>query len=250
MKFLKERDVYLMLNKSQFKHFNYPRLIEHDNTSLTIEYYEGVKGWDDELISSKQVIKSLIEFNMLLINNKEIQHKRFDMINLIRNPNFSIIKGILLNFYQFKHTIIIRLFYGMLLQTINKSPEKKFLVHGDVSRYQNLITTNSKLIFIDFESVLITRNFYLIDIIGLAINYKNLRLNRMDWLDINLVINYLQEMPYKFKSKDIKLQIYLVLIYKVINSKDEIVRNNVIDQLSNYNKFDSVHLCLLDDYFD
>jgi hypothetical protein len=192
-----------------------------------MEYIDGSKGWKTELFSKDDIVSSIMEFNLSYKKSSMISNLR--LISFIRNPVFSMLKGLAKNIKRINLKFFLKSILFIIIYEFKLTGCKSFfLMHGDVSRYQNIISSLNGLYYIDFESSIITKKFYLLDIVGLAIDYEKIRLNNQYWLDIDLINNYLKAHPCKDSLKIIKNQIRLLIFYKICNTTESLLFNRLV----------------------
>lgn len=195
--------------------FLYPKFIDSNCELFNLEFIDGTKGWNKDLIIDRKIIQALTSFTNLKVRKYFV----IRFLSFIRNPYITIIKGMMklvvrLDFYFLKILIFILIKYKFKFKN---EIHNDFLIHSDCTAYQNVISVGKELYFIDFESTIFTKDFFLIDIVSMSIDYNKLRNLDSDWLNSFLIADYVKK-NHHFNSKSrLNLQIYLCILRKMIN---------------------------------
>ena len=89
---------------------------------------------------------------------------------------------------------------------------KNYLIHKDLKIDQNMVNTEKGVYFIDFGSSIITKNYFLTDIVELSIDHKNFKVN------FRLIEEYITRL--KLESANIEYlrsQVYLLLLRRFLH---------------------------------
>lgn len=180
---------------------------------MILEFIEGTIGIDIKWITNDQLIKSLLEFNLIFFdgaNEYMIPPKK-----IISNPPLGVI--IALFSHCFPRLGILSLIKCLfLLVKCIVFEEKKdifLLLHKDLTNAGNKITGyNRNIYFLDFEQTCIEQKWILIDIVDLAFSIETLE------IDTTLLNEYLKEIkPFFMKPINVKNQVRFALLRKVTN---------------------------------
>ena len=87
-----------------------------------------------------------------------------------------------------------------------------YLIHKDLKTNQNMIKTDKGIYFIDFGSSILTKHYFLTDIVELATNHI------ANKVDFDLLRSFIQELgPDQFHIQYLQSQIYLLLLRRTLH---------------------------------
>ena len=87
-----------------------------------------------------------------------------------------------------------------------------YLIHKDLKTNQNMISTQNGVYFLDFGSSILTRHYFLIDIVELSTDHLA---NKVDFDLLRLLIKELGSENYKIEY--LRSQIYLLLLRRTMH---------------------------------
>lgn len=201
------------LNNINYHVFNYPKLIKYkENDYLLMEYIPSTKGWDKKNITSSQMANALFEFNLSGHFLKKIKNgvvMKFINRAPIRIFQWSVLK--LWKVIGIKDSIsCIKVLIKSSFQ--QKKSSQAFIMHKDLIGNNNVLTSEKKLYFCDFENVIIEKKWILNDAIDVALS-KDLD------VDKNFIDEYLKAIERNNISNvklNIEAQFRVALLYRVI----------------------------------
>ena len=87
-----------------------------------------------------------------------------------------------------------------------------FLIHKDLKEDQNMIATKNGIYFIDFGSSILTRNYFLTDIVELSTDHVTNTVN------FDLIRQFIVELGVdKYNIEYLRSQIYLLLLRRYLH---------------------------------
>jgi tRNA A-37 threonylcarbamoyl transferase component Bud32 len=190
---------------SQGKKFLYlktPKLISYNNQFIVIEKLNGV-----HFISQKDtysVVPSLFELGRL----GQKFHKNIG--DYISSPTLSIIRMLLVNVFQLGLLEYFRYSSVLISFMISKLDlHRDYFIHRDLSSSHNLVNTIDGVYLYDFGESIITRKYFLADIVALSINLDTFL------IDYDLIKYYLVYSGYAEKRL-IQRQVFLLVLRKYL----------------------------------
>ena len=173
------------------KHIKIEKLIEIENREILIP----------------ELIPSLNEFISLGVGKKR------NVFDLLSSPTQSLIRGLLRNATFLGPRLIFQaLMHLVLLYKNSPRVGGTYLIHKDLKTNQNMISTQNGVYFLDFGSSILTRHYFLIDIVELSTDHLA---NKVDFDLLRLLIKELGSENYKIEY--LRSQIYLLLLRRTMH---------------------------------
>lgn len=193
----REVRVYSWFSEKNHKNLLIPKAYELNSDNIKIE----------KLIEEKteihifKLIPKLKEFTQLG------QNKKMNLYDLISSPAQSVLRGLLFNARYLGINVILQALRHLFILYTNKPLSgKTYLIHKDLKKDQNMMSTTNGVYFIDFGSSILTKYYFLTDIVELASDHKNFTVN------FNLIESFIEELNINnYSTKFLKSQIYLLL---------------------------------------
>lgn len=212
----REVDVYKQFQNHEFKYFNYPRMISSKSGDyMILEFIEAaVDGWDKDKVSERDAVEALFEFNSSKI---ELHENFFEMIlsNIRRK---TICKLGVWSFTTVRNNLGIGAMFsclGILVRSLmtQKTVKVPFILHRDLIGHNNILTTSDgKLYFLDFESIVSEKRWILNDIVDLSLGLDLEFNSRL----FNRYLELLKERTDLSDEIHIKAQVRIALMHRVI----------------------------------
>ena len=158
-------------------------------------------------IGVSELIPSIKEFIQLG------QNKKINFYDFISSPVQSVLRGLITNARFLGVRVIFQALKHLFTLYTNK-PKKSgtYLIHKDLKKDQNMMATNNGVYFIDFGSSILTKYFFLTDIVELATDHKTYT------VDFDIIENLIKELgAVNYNSKFLKSQIYLLLLRRYLH---------------------------------
>ncbi len=152
------------------------------------------------------------------------------VFDAISSPTQSVIRGLIFN-CKFLGIAGVVNASRHLINLYRKRPKnlKSWLIHKDLKIDQNMIPTSKGVYFIDFGSSVITKNYFLTDVVELATNHQTYE------VDFHLIEKFLERLDIKADISFIRSQVYLLLLRRYLHFP-EIDRKNK-EKMYNVKKF-------------
>ena len=162
---------------------------------------------DDALPKLIDIVPKLIEFS----NMGSDERRRF--FDLISSPTQSLVRGLLFNFRFLGLRIVWQALIHLSHLYIYSPPGLNCsLIHKDLKVDQNMIHTDNGLYFIDFGSSIITRHYFLTDIVELATDHQSGR------FDFELVRRFISAKGFDgLNEKYVQAQIFILLLRRYLH---------------------------------
>lgn len=208
-----------------FKHLNYPKLVKATNNYFITKYIEGRDGeWKPCFQLKSLFTKILVDFQ--LSANELTLNWRIKMIAPLFSPTGSVLRLSITNGIKYSgfRSAVKSLILALKLDLRNQRQEFRFLIHGDLipaPRSTNGLIYSKNLIFtasgniyiIDFELPVISRKFFLSDMVDIAFNFEEESLD-WDWL-----MTFVKEQKTRVLIKGLKIedQIRIALLRNVLS---------------------------------
>lgn len=215
IQFKRELRVYNYYPFSKSNHLLIPKLLEVGDNYIKIErLYES-----SNYIETISIIPNLKEFLLL---GKKIQ--KFHLTDFFASPAFNVIRGSLFGVFNYgfrQHTKI--LIYIVKMSFDRKNHDKLYLIHKDLHLNDtggNIVNTEKGVYFYDFGSSILTKRYFLTDVIQLSIDFPKLE------FDIIPVFQLLKSLGYdQDYLRAAKIQIKIIL-YKRFLHLSKIYKEN------------------------
>jgi hypothetical protein len=200
----RELRVYSWHVKKKCKYLLIPKIYEMSNTHLKLEKLTET---NKPIPTVFNLIPNIIEFSLLGYGKKR------KISDFISSPSQSVVRGILKNFKFLGFKIIQSTFLNLFkLYKFKPTYNKCYLIHKDLKINQNMINTSKGVYFIDFGSSIITKNYFLADIVELATDHYNFKVN------FELIKEYIIKINAKDLSIDyLRSQLYLLLLRRYLH---------------------------------
>jgi len=234
LKFSNEKAIYRLLLKRKFRYFNHPDVVNIHNNRIILRYVPGKFGlWrHNKLI--KDLTFSLVEFNQLIVDRFVLS---LHVSSLISNPLISILRGLLNASFDLKSDFKVTSTKNIIKYLKESRTFKtKYLIHRDLGEKHNMFVFDGKIYFFDFESCILTTNFFLVDIVSVSIFREKINsMESFEILDWDIIKMYLNNSDlYRiYDINSLKLQIWLILLRKALHlkQKDNILKRRLLDYL-------------------
>ena len=200
----RELRVYTWYNESNPKYLLIPVAYELNKKFIKIEK---LKELDKKNLQPEEIIENIKEFALLG------DGKRINFYDFLSSPSQSVIRGLVGNVRFLGWQVVISAFKHIFLLYKNK-PRKNttYLIHKDLKKDQNMIITKKGAYFIDFGSSILTKHYFLTDIVELATDHSSYE------VDFDLIKNFIQAMGrVNFRTQYLKSQIYLLLLRRYLH---------------------------------
>ena len=199
----RELRFYDWYGENEFKFLKVPKLLEKSREHISLERLFELPNASVDISSLKP---ALIEFMMVGRN------KPFKLTDYISSPTQSIIRGLILNAKFLGVRVILNTLGHLFRLKLNRPNDLPVsLIHKDLKIDQNLIVTESGVYFIDFGSSVLTRDYFLTDIVELATDHVNL------CVDFDIIREIVSSLELKCKKKYIQSQLYLLLLRRYMH---------------------------------
>jgi hypothetical protein len=198
--FRRELRVYNYYNIYDFHYLLIPKLLEKDSNYIKIQRLIG----NNEKIEARNVVPSLKEFLMMGANEKKIGF--FDFLS---SPAVSVLRGSLygvLTYGPKLHFKIITYILRLILSF--KYHGNVYLIHKDLNISQNCINTVNGVYFYDFGSSVLTKRYFLTDVIELSIDFEKLE------FELSATLSLLQSLGFDNEYNKIATMQIQVILYR------------------------------------
>lgn len=188
---------------------------KHDNLLIPNSYelasehikIEKLVNLENHEINIPDLIPSLKEFLLLGAG------RRRNIFDLLSSPTQSILRGLIYNCRFLGPRIILQTLKHLVL-LYWKSPKANgsYLIHKDLKTNQNMISTKKGVYFIDFGSSILTKHYFLIDIVELATDHL------ANTVNFDLLMSLVKEIgSEKYEIEYLRSQIYLLLLRRTMH---------------------------------
>ena len=200
----RELRVYSWYKQKKHKNLLIPKLYELDSKHIKIEKLIEIE--KSEILISK-LIPSIKEFILLGAGQKR------NFYDILSSPTQSVLRGLIRN----ARFLGIRLIFQVLKHLVHLYSNKPriggtYLIHKDLKTNQNMISTQNGIYFIDFGSSILTKHYFLTDIVELSTDHKANKVN-FDLLEL-----FIKELGVeKYNIEYLRSQIYLLLLRRCMH---------------------------------
>ena len=199
----RELRFYDWYGENEFKYLKVPKLLEKSGKHITLERLFELP---NTIVDISKLKPALIEFMMVGRN------KSFKLTDYFSSPTQSIIRGLILNARFLGVRAIVNTLSHLLRLKLNRPKNLPVsLIHKDLKTDQNLIVTASGVYFIDFGSSVLTRDYFLTDIVELSTDHVNLS------IDFDVIKEIVSSLDFKCNQKYIQSQLYLLLLRRYMH---------------------------------
>ena len=220
----REVRVYRWYQEKKTRELLIPKVFEINQNFIKIEKVRD----DSNEIQIPKLITSIREFVQLGMNEK------MNLYDFLSSPTQSILRGLFTNVRFLGFRIIFQAIRHLLV-FYSKKPKnsKTFLIHKDLKKDQNMISTKKGVYFIDFGSSILTKNYFLTDIVELSTDHINFKVN------FDLINSFISDLGIEDYDLDfLKSQIFLLLLrrylhFHPLDRSNPIKMNNAREFLGN-----------------
>jgi len=213
--FRNEIAIHQHLSGQNFETLKVPKLYDTDGESyMVMDYIEGTMGrWYTEDMD-KVLIRSLVDLQLSIINQKNLFEYNF--LSFLRRPFWNVMRMVCtIALPRLGFSIAFQCFALCLSLQRSVSPNKApLLLHKDINNKGNIISSPEReMYFIDFESCLQETKWILTDIIEIIYSFKD------EYMDVELFDEYMQKMRsagFIDDSFDTKSQVRLAMLRNAI----------------------------------
>ena len=199
----RELRIYNAYNPTLHKYIKIPKLYEANNTYIKIE-----RLYESKSPNSKKLEELIPFIREFLLLGESV--KKMRLSDFISSPAISVIRGSIYGFTNFGLVTMIKTYKSLFSLALAKDKHKNnFLIHKDLKWNQNMMNTNRGLYFYDFGTTIITKKFFLLDVVGLSLDVGNKN------FDINPSINLLKTLGFDHTYKRLARSQIRVLIMRV-----------------------------------
>lgn len=200
----REIRVYSWYSEKSHQKLLIPKAYEINSQYIKIEK---IQGEENVNIDINELIPNLKEFIFLGKN------KKMNIFDFLSSPTQSVIRGLIRNATFLGTKIIFQsIKHLFLLYYFKPKSIDNFLIHKDLKKDQNMMQTKSGVYFIDFGSSILTKYYFLTDIVELATDHQENRVN------LNLIKKFIRELNQTdFNDKFLSSQIFLLLLRRYLH---------------------------------
>ena len=218
----RELRVYRWYKQKHHKHLLIPHPYVLNSKYIKIEKLFATENIE---ISLPDIIANIKEFLLL---GKQKSRNIFDIFS---SPTQSILRGLFRNaWFLGIRTILTALKHIFLMYRHKPKIENMYLIHKDLKSNQNMINTRKGIYFIDFGSSILTKHYFLTDVIELATDHIA---NEVNFDLLRLLIQELG--PDKFSIQFLRSQIYLLLLRRTLHFGPKDLNN--LEVMNNVKEF-------------
>ena len=200
----RELRVYSWYKQKSHKNLLIPELYELDSKHIKIEKLIEIE--KSEIVIS-ELIPSIKEFILLGVGQKR------SFYDILSSPTQSVLRGLIRNARFLGVRLIFQVLKHLVLLYSNKPRvDGTYLIHKDLKTNQNMISTQNGIYFIDFGSSILTKHYFLTDIVELSTDHKANKVN-FDLLEL-----FIKELgAEKYNIEYLRSQIYLLLLRRCMH---------------------------------
>jgi hypothetical protein len=200
----REVRVYELYRRHEIDRLLIPQVYELNSKRIKIERLIEAK---DSEISVASLIPVLKEFICL---GKGGARNFWDFLS---SPTQSVLRGMVRNAkFLGIPTILTTLKHLLMIYFYMPKSGTLYLIHKDLKINQNMIATEKGVYFIDFGSSILTKIYFLADVVELATDHLN------NTVDFSLIAALVSELgPENYNVQFLRSQIYLLLIRRVMH---------------------------------
>lgn len=200
----RELRAYRWYGQKTHKHLLIPHHYVLNKKYIKIEKLVGTESGE---ISVSDIIPNIKEF--ILLGEKEFRN----IFDLFSSPTQSVVRGLVRNAkFLGIRTTFTALKHVFLLYRYGPKKGDMYLIHKDLKLNQNMIKTDKGVYFIDFGSSILTKHYFLADIVELATDHI------ANTVDFNLLRLLIQELGSdQFHIQYLRSQIYLLLLRRTLH---------------------------------
>lgn len=200
----RELRVYSWYNEKSHKNLLIPEVYELNSKYIKIEKLIEIEE-SDILIS--ELIPSIKEFILLGVD------KKMNFYDFLSSPTQSVLRGLIRNARFLGVKLIFQALKHLFVLYSNKPRVGgTYLIHKDLKKDQNMMPTKNGIYFIDFGSSILTRYYFLTDIVELSTDHLAHKVN------FDLLETFIKELGVdKYNVEYLRSQIYLLLLRRYLH---------------------------------
>jgi hypothetical protein len=200
----RELRVYKWYNEKPKKKLLIPHAYALSRNFIKIEKLAGTENGE---VSVPEIIPQLKEFISLGVGETR------NVFDFLSSPTQSVIRGLIRNARFLGPRIILTAFKHLFLMYWHRPKNgDMYLIHKDLKTNQNMMTTEKGIYFIDFGSSILTKHYFLADIVELSTNHI------ANTVNFDLLKALIDELgPEKFDIQYIRSQLYLLLLRRTLH---------------------------------
>ena len=199
----RELRVYKWYKEKDHKNLLIPDVYEMNSKHIKIEKLIEIK----KNITIPELIPSIKEFILLGTNQKR------NIFDFFSSPTQSVLRGLIRNASFLGVKVIFQTIKHLLHLYIYKPRSSKtYLIHKDLKTNQNMMHTQNGTYFIDFGSSILTKHYFLADIVELSTDHLA---NKVNFNLLRLLIKELGSENYNIEY--IRSQIFILLLRRTLH---------------------------------
>jgi len=200
----RELRVYSWYSEKSHENLLIPEAYELTSKYIKIEKLIEIE--ESEILVS-ELIPSIKEFILLGVGQKR------SFYDFLSSPTQSVLRGLIRNARFLGVKIIFQALKHLFVLYSNKPRVGgTYLIHKDLKTNQNMISTQNGIYFIDFGSSILTRHYFLADIVELSTDHIANKVN-FDLLEV-----FIKELgAAKYNIEYLRSQIYLLLLRRCMH---------------------------------
>jgi hypothetical protein len=221
----RELRVYRCYNKKSHNNLLIPEAYELTSKYIKIEKLIEIE--KREILVS-ELIPSLKEFILLGVD------KKMNFYDFMSSPTQSVLRGLIRNARFLGVKLIFQALKHLFIIYTNKPRVgSTYLIHKDLKKDQNMMPTKNGIYFIDFGSSILTKYYFLTDIVELSTDHLANKVN------FDLLETFIKELGVdKYSIEYLRSQIYLLLLrrylhFPEVDRANELKMSNVRNFLGN-----------------
>ena len=208
-------ELFSINHKRELRVYNWYNNIRHVNLLIPNSYeltskhikIERLVNLDNNKIHASALIPNLYEFLTLGYG------KNRSIFDIISSPTQSILRGLMKNSKFLGLRLVLQVLKRLMLLYLYRPKDRMtYLVHKDLKTNQNMIKTKDGVYFIDFGSSILTKDYFLIDIVELATDHVT------NTVDFNIIKSLIKELGLeRYNIMYLRSQIYLLLMRRTMH---------------------------------
>lgn len=200
----RELRVYKWYKEKDHKNLLIPDVYEMNSKHMKIEKLIEV---EKKTIHISDLIPSLKDF--ILLGDNE----RRNIFDILSSPTQSVLRGLIRNARFLGVKVIFQTIKHLLHLFIYKPRSgKTYLIHKDLKTNQNMMHTKNGIYFIDFGSSILTKHYFLADIVELSTDHLA---NEVNFDLLRLLIKELGSENYNIEY--LRSQIFILLLRRTLH---------------------------------
>jgi len=202
----RELRVYSWYNEKNHKNLLIPESYELNSKYIKIEKLIEIEVERSENFMS-ELIPGIKEFALLGFDKKR------NFYDILSSPTQSVLRGLIRNARFLGVKLIFQALKHLFVLYSNKPRVgDTYLVHKDLKKNQNMMPTKNGIYFIDFGSSILTKHYFLTDVVELATDHLAYKVN------FDLLEAFIKDLDVeKYGIKYFRSQIYLLLLRRYLH---------------------------------